>query len=255
MLTKHTLQLCCGAIALLLGGVGFKLNDEQKEVISAALNTGWQLLTSTGEGKLPEPKDISEFRATEFNFTDDKLTDHLVKALNVTKFASLEETKTCELYEETPSSNLHRLMELIGIENNLTSSMVEKMKLSASGARSVKAQEVFIHGKKGYYRLIKYTTARTASGNYDFMIANYGYSWTLDILTAQEELKRLQYSDKHGGVDLDMVPEEGRNDVIEFVKIHSKTSITLQEKEDQTIYFRSISERSLAYLCPKVNNQ
>ena len=40
---------------------------------------------------------------------------------------------------------------------------------------------------------MKYTTAKTAGGGYDFYIAKYGYQWTLDVLSLQEagDLKRL----------------------------------------------------------------
>ena len=75
-------------------------------------------------------------------------------------------------------------------------------------------------------------------------------------MTPEEALKRLEASDKLGGVDTDMIPEEGKkNDVIDFIKIHSADSITMEEKDLQTNYFRSITEKSLAHLCPKVSQK
>ena len=60
----------------------------------------------------------------------------------------------------------------------------------STGPRAV---ESFYHGRDGSYSLMKYTTARTASGGYDFYIAKYGYRWTLDVISLQEaaDMKRL----------------------------------------------------------------
>ena len=65
------------------------------------------------------------------------------------------------------------------------------MKLSLNGNGAVKATEVFEHGRYGQYFLMKYTSTRTASGNFDFMIAKYGYKWTLDVLNLEEAQKSL----------------------------------------------------------------
>ena len=101
---------------------------------------------------------------------------------------------------------------------------------------------------------MKYTTAKTAGGGYDFYIAKYGYHWTLDVLSLQEagDLRRL--SDRLGEIGVDMLPDEAKRDVVEFVRINSKYSLTLEEKEQQEAYFRTQSEKNLAGLCPKLGS-
>ena len=100
--------------------------------------------------------------------------------------------------------------------------------------------------------MIKYTTARTASGNYDFMIAKYGYQWFLDHQTLQEAIDQLKVAEKLDGVDLDLIPEEGKMNVEQFLSINSKNSLNLKDMEDMKDYFRGISENNLAHLCPKL---
>ena len=51
-----------------------------------------------------------------------------------------------------------------------------------------------------------------------------------------------------------MLPDEAKKDVMEFVRINSKYSLTLEEKEQQEAYFRTKSEKNLAGLCPKLGS-
>jgi hypothetical protein len=136
------------------------------------------------------------------------------------------------------------------------------MKASVGSGKVTDSLEMFHHGRKGKYLIIKYTVAQTSSGNYDFMFALFGYSWTLDSLTKEEAIQRLdlssgisQQTHTLAGVPGDMIPEEAKpklvEDVAEFVRIHSKTTISMLDKDNQINYFRSLSEKSLAYLCPK----
>ena len=249
------------SIAILLGssGIGiYNLNEEQKNMLSGLLDNGWKngtfSFTKFFYGKMLEPKDITEIRKNDFNFKNDETMEFdLVLALNNTKIADLEEKELCILYEDNTPSTLRRVIDLIGTQNNLTSDQVELMKLSVEGGRMIHAMQFYNYGVKGYYRLMKYTSARLASGNYDFMIANYGYTWTLNLLTKDDALRAWQVSDVLGGVPVGMLPEEARNDVVEFVRINSDNSITMADAEKQKKMFRGKSEKSLAELCPTVN--
>lgn len=240
-------------VALLLSGIGYNLNDEQKEVVSSTINLGWQWVTGTGGGDdLPTPQNISEF-SEEFNFNTDKESNSLVQYLNDTKFSQMKELKRCVMYEDIAANILDRVIEGIGSDNNMTRTQVETMQLSIHAGRVINAMEIFIHGRKGIYTFMKYTSAKKASGNYDFLIANYGYTWTLDIETAEDTLKKIKAEARLAGVPADLIPDEGRTDVLDFIRVQSQASITMADKEHQTNYFRSLSERSLAFLCPKLN--
>ncbi len=59
---------------------------------------------------------------------------------------------------------------------------------------------------------------------------------------------------KLDGVPMDLLPEEAKNGVLDFIRMQTRHSISPEEKEQQTRYFRGLSERSLAYLCPKLNS-
>ena len=229
--------------------VGLNLTDEQKTVIPEAIQSCWQMVFPPRVP--PKPKNITEVRESEFKF--DASEDPLVIALNMTKFSKVLEKKTCDLYEDMSVTVLEEVIDGIGSENNLTANQIKLMKLSLQGGRTVKATEVFSHGREGRYLLMKFTSGRNEAGNYDFMIASYGYSWTLDVFTEEDAIKSFQTTDNVEGVPKDMLPDAAKTDVLDFVKIQTKLSISLQEKEQQTEYFRSLSERSLAYLCPKMN--
>merc|ERR1712025_760009 len=146
---------------------------------------------------------------------------------------------------------------VIGEQWNLTSEQVKLMQLAVTGGRVIDAMEVFEHGESGIYRFIQYASARMPNGNYDFMIANYGYSWKMDILTTEEKMKSFDLSNMIkntagivDGVSFDMLPEEAKEkmvrDVSSFVNINRKTSITMQEKDTQMKFFRDQSQEALA---------
>ena len=63
-----------------------------------------------------------------------------------------------------------------------------------------------------------------------------------------------QPCDRLGDIGVEMLPDEAKKDVVEFVRINSKYSLTLEEKEQQEAYFRTQSEKNLAGLCPKLGS-
>lgn len=251
-------QVVVAVGAMVLSGHGiYNISDEQKGLISDTIqligdNTHvlWQKYTTAEAAPTPQPRDITEVREKEFNFHSDSGP---VTVLNTTKFSRLAERKSCDLYEDTPLATLHQVMDAIGAENKLTENQVKLMKLSLSGGRTVKATEVFEHGREGRYLLVKYTAGRTPQGNYDFLVANYGYSWTLDVMSLEEAQEALRTGHRLEGVGLELLPEEARQDLLAFLRLQTQHSISLAEKEQQTEYFRSLSQRSLAYLCPKLS--
>ena len=99
---------------------------------------------------------------------------------------------------------------------------------------------------------MKYTTARISTGNYDFMIAKYGYQWFMDYKTAEEAIEQMKIAAQLDEIPYDMIPEEGKMNVQRFLKVNSKNSLNLREIEKMKDYFRGISEKNLAYLCPKL---
>ena len=145
---------------------GISLTDQDK----GAIKDFFQNLMLRYEKELPQPINITEIREKDFNFNDQAL----IKVLNTTKFAQLKEAKACELYKDQAKEDLHQVIDAIGVEANLTQNQIKLMKLSLNGNGAVKATEVFEHGRKGLYLLMKYTSTRTASGNFDLMIAMYG---------------------------------------------------------------------------------
>jgi hypothetical protein len=236
------------AACMVFGGQGiYNVNNDQKNMISEALQSIMQMIYPPTV--LPEPKDISEIKKNEFNFGKDSL----ITALNMTKFSKVDKKKTCKLYEDQPVNNLHKIIDLIGSNNNLAPEQTELMKLSLSGGRTVDAVEIYSHGREGRYLLMKFTAGRKEGGNYDFMIATYGYSWTLDVLTKEETMQSLETQEKLDGVPKDMIPEAAKTDVLDFIEMQTKLSISVLETEEQTDYFRGLSEKALAYLCPKID--
>merc|ERR1712126_433320 len=108
-------------------------------------------------------------------------------------------------------------------------------------------------------------SVRMPNCNYDFIIANYGYSWVLDLLIPEEQLRQLDYSHMIrstagilDGVSEDMVPEVAKEslvrEVANFVNINSKTAITIAEKDAQMNYFREQSQEALARICHTIKD-
>ena len=104
--------------------------------------------------------------------------------------------------------------------------------------------------------MLKYTIAKTASGNLDMMIAKHGYQWLLNSLETSEANEKQTVEDMLGEVPQDMLPEEAKSDVIKFIKLQTKakakTSLGVKEMDDQVKYFRTLSQNNLDFMCPKV---
>ena len=111
-------------------------------------------------------------------------------------------------------------------------------------------------GYTGCYWLLKYTIAKTASGNLDMMIAKHGYQWLLNSLETSEASEKQTVEEMLGEVPQDMLPEEAKSDVIKFIKLqtkaNAKTSLGVKEMDDQVKYFRTLSQNNLDFMCPKV---
>jgi len=201
---------------------------------------------STEPPVVPEPRELGDY-ASAFKFTKPERIESL----------------KCMRWEDYPPDTISNVISVIGEQWKLSAEQVKLMQLSVTGGRVIDALEVFEHGKTGQYRFIQYVSARMPNGNYDFMIANYGYSWVMDVLSPEEQVKRLDLGQMIAatastvdGVPQDMLPQQAKEaivkDVTHFVNINSKTAITMQEKDAQMEYFRDQSQEALARICPSI---
>ena len=243
-----------GVSSALFGGISYaRLTSNQQEAIAAvATNLGsWAAGQLGWEWERESPKnftfrDVGDHRA-QFIFSTDKTYDLHGVLTNITNF---KEKQHCQKYEEMTRQDLFELFELIGNTSNLESQQVKKMKLAAGGARSFEATETYEFGRNGRYLLLKYSVAKTPSGNYDFLIANHGMDWTLDTVSEEEREKLLE--EKLGnikGVLVEDLPDVGRTDILNWFEFQTNPSRTFQEIENELETLRARSEKSLSIFC------
>jgi len=187
-----------GSITLVCSYLGLTPSEQQKTDIYNSLDSFFGsilggLKLQREPPPIPEAKDIADYyKAFEFKKTGESKSLAVINS----SFAELKQLQKCMRWEDFPVDTLSNVITNIGEQWNLSSDQVSLMQLSLSGGRVIDALEVFEHGNKGIYRFIQYASARMPNGNYDFIIANYGYSWVLDLLRGAAEAPGLLAHDQ-----------------------------------------------------------
>lgn len=233
--------------------VGIRVTkNDQETYIEAIHNVGSWVAGQLGqewETGTPHnftPKDVGDLK-NEFLFNGTGTFDVYRALANIT---NLERKMQCEESEEMTKQNLYGLIDAIGNESNLSSTMVKKMKLSINGGRGFKATEHYVFGRNGFYVLLKYLANQTKSGNYNFLVAFHSFAWVLDGATA-EERERL-FEERLGNVKDVLVKDlhkSGETDILNWFLIQNNPSRTFSETDIELKNLRTNSEETLAHSC------
>ena len=116
-----------------------------QEYVSPVVNSASDAISDiyeniVGEARPPpEPLDIRDFSEDlHFNKDPNVNIDNLTASLNLMKLAKMENVKACELYENVDHKTLHRIIDLIGANDTLSSDQIELMKLSTGANRVIR---------------------------------------------------------------------------------------------------------------------